>query len=189
MNTNCQTFHFVAGNRISHFCCWLKRSLRPRANSGEDIYVPVHVHATMFIFLASFRFTEFRFTELSSSLSAIDFTDSINRCRPPWLSVLAHSERKQEQKLSTNFIRSKSILVITSFPTQLPFQMSDKRKKWRDFVKTMVHEIVRHPQTDFALSLAFELGPWVGDLFEEYLVEQGSDYKTGKEKVHFNLIL
>ena len=81
------------------------------------------------------------------------------------------------------------MLVITSFQTQLPFQMSDKRKKWRDFVKTMVHEIVRHPQTDFALSLAFELGPGEGDLFEEYLVEQSSAHKTSKEKVQFDTIL
>ena len=56
-------------------------------------------------------------------------------------------------------------------------------------MKTMVHEIVRHPQTDFALSLAFELGPGVGDLFEEYLVEQSSAHKTSKEKVQFDLIL
>ena len=54
-------------------------------------------------------------------------------------------------------------------------------------MKTMVHEIVRHPQTDFALSLAFELGPWVGDLFEEYLVEQSSAHKTSKEKVQFDM--
>ena len=81
------------------------------------------------------------------------------------------------------------MLVITSFQTQLPFQMSDKRKKWRDFVKTMVHEIVRHPQTDFTFSLAFELGPGVGDLFEEYLVEQISAHKTSKEKVQFDTIL
>ena len=46
-----------------------------------------------------------------------------------------------------------------------------------------------HPQTDFALCLAFELGPGVGDLFEEYLVEQSSAHKTSKEKVQFDTIM
>ena len=95
------------------------------------------------------------------------------------------------------------VVNISNQQTELHFQMSDipstslhgkqssevKKKKWRDFVKTMVHEIVTHPQPDFALSLAFELGPGVGDLFEEYLVEQSSAHKTSKEKVQFDLIL
>ena len=70
-----------------------------------------------------------------------------------------------------------------------PGERSSELTNQMDFVNTMVDEIVRHPQTDFALCLAFKLGPGVGDLFEEYLQEQSSAYKTGKEKVHFNLLL
>ena len=62
-----------------------------------------------------------------------------------------------------------------------------KRERCREFVNTMVHEIVRHPQIDFATCLAYELG--VGDLFEDYLMEQGYTHRTIKEKVQFNLIL
>ena len=68
-----------------------------------------------------------------------------------------------------------------------PGDRSSELTDQMDFVNTMVDEIVRHPQIDFALCLAFKLG--VGDLFEGYLMEQSSAYKTGKEKVHFNLIL
>ena len=68
-----------------------------------------------------------------------------------------------------------------------PGDRSSELTDQMDFVNTMVDEIVRHPQIDFALCLAFKLG--VGDLFEGYLMEESSAYKTGKEKVHYNLIL
>ena len=48
-------------------------------------------------------------------------------------------------------------------------------------MNTMVYEILRHPHQDFSQSLAFKLG--VGDLFEEFLMEQSSANKTSKEKV------
>ena len=49
-------------------------------------------------------------------------------------------------------------------------------------MNTMVDEMLRHPQPDFSLCLAFRLG--VGDLFEEFLMEQSSVNKTSKEKVY-----
>ena len=68
-----------------------------------------------------------------------------------------------------------------------PGERSSELTNQMDFVNTMVDEIVKHPQTDFALCLAFKLG--VGDLFEGYLMEQSSAHKTSKEKVQFDTIM
>ena len=45
----------------------------------------------------------------------------------------------------------------------------------------MVDEILRHPQPDFSQCLAYKLG--VGNMFEGFLKEHSSAYKTSKEKV------
>ena len=67
-----------------------------------------------------------------------------------------------------------------------PGEQLNEETNQRDFVNTMVDEIVRHPQTDFAICLAGDLG--VGDLFENYLMEQTSAQRTSKEKVQTYLM-